>query len=148
MSHLALGKLDGFSPVAGDRHVKLAYFAQTFSRVGFLCGLIRVGEHAGKPSSFEHWNIRSRADQSVHDAAAHSQRLRAIATAVKFKTGSRFESQAKLSVRIEMVKLLKEWIIGIAQLCAAQRLPQQLNCFADHGNRPKRLNVLRGLSEV
>jgi hypothetical protein len=33
-------------------------------------------------------------------------------------------------------------------LSTAQCLTQQLNGFADHGNGPKRLNVLGGLSEI
>src|SRR5918994_5739949 len=103
MSHLALGKLDGFSSVAGDRDVKFTYFAQAFSGIGFLCGVIRGRKHAGEPSGFEHGNVRSGADQSVHDAAAHSQRLRAVAAAVKSEARLWFESEAKLSGRIKMV---------------------------------------------
>jgi hypothetical protein len=74
--------------------------------------------------------------------------VRAIAAAVKLETRSRFESEAKSSARIKMVKFLKEWIVSILQLSTAQCLTQQLNGFADHGNGPKRLNVLGGLSEI
>ena len=75
--------------------------------------IVVIGYNSGEPSSLEHRNIRSRAEQSVHDAAAHSQRLRAIAAAVKLETRSRFESEAKSSARIKMVKFLKEWIVSI-----------------------------------
>ena len=47
-----------------------------------------------------------------------------------------------------MVKLLKEWVVSIAQFLTAECLSQQVNCFADHGNRPKRLNVLGRLAEI
>src|SRR4030095_14344830 len=115
--------------------MRSADFPQALGRIEFSGCLIRGCEHSRKPAGFEHRYIGPRTDQTVHNAPAHLQRLRAVAAAVKSEGGWGFERKSKFAVGVEAVKLPQERIFCVSNFLACQRPAKEPRGFADHGDR-------------
>src|SRR5207247_756748 len=138
----------GFFTVALNRNIQLADFSQSLIWLRLFGRLIRSRQHSRQATRFEHRNIGPGADQPIHHAAAHAQRLWSVAAPVELEFCLGFEGKAEFSARIETIKVLQERVVPIKNFFSPKRSSKEARGLADHGERLQRLNMLGRLTEI